>query len=135
MPSPAEIVASKRPGKTVIGWKLDGARRAELLGVLPPRYRETIADHVTLAARLAQDTPLPDAVSAQAIGCADDGKGVEALVVEIDGETARPGGGIYHITWSIASERQPIESNDVIADLGWRAFDEPLPLVLTPARF
>ncbi len=135
MPSPAEIVASKRPGDTVVGWKLDRERRAELLDGLPPRYRETIADHVTLAARTAADTPLPNEMPARAIGRADDGEGVEALVVEIDGETDRPGGGIYHITWSLAPGRKPVESNDVIAELGWLAFDEPLTLILTPARF
>ena len=34
----------------VIGWKLDRAERGELLKRFPPRYRDTIADHVTLKA-------------------------------------------------------------------------------------
>ena len=36
-----------RPG-SVIGWKLDRQQRDQLLEQFPPRYRDTIADHVTL---------------------------------------------------------------------------------------
>ena len=33
---------------SVIGWKLDRTQRADLLERFPPRYADTIADHVTL---------------------------------------------------------------------------------------
>lgn len=135
MPSPSAIVRHKRAGWTVVGWKLDPDRRAELLEEIPPRYEQAVADHVTLVAKVAADTPLPDPVTAQAIGHADDGKGVEALVVEIDGETNRPGGSTYHITWSLADGRKAVESNDVLGVCGWHPLPAPLPLQLTPARF
>lgn len=57
------------------------------------------------------------------VGRADDGIGVEALVVEIDGTIVRPDGGAYHITWSLGDGRATKESNDVIADHGWQPFD------------
>lgn len=132
---PAKIVAEKRPGNTVVGWKLDCDHRAQLLERIQPRYGKVIADHVTLAARVAADTPLPEIMTAVVIGRADDGQGVEALVVEIDGESDRPDGSTYHIIWSLEPERKPVESNDVIAEHGWTALDEPLPISLTPARF
>ena len=135
MPSPSDIVSSKRPGHTVVGWKLDPDLRAELLESVPPRYERAVADHVTLVARVAPDTPVPDPVAAQAVGHADDGKGVEALVVEIEGESDRPGGSTYHITWSLGPGRKAVESNDVIAACGWRPLPTPLPLSLIPARF
>ena len=135
MTSPPEIVAERRPGQTVVGWKLDPKSRTELLDKMPPRYSRVVADHVTLAARVAAGTPLPDPVSAQAIGHADDGTGVEALVVAIEGETDRPGGSTYHITWSLEPGRKAVESNDVIATGGWQELPAPLPVRLIPARF
>ena len=55
----------------------------------------------------------------------------------IDGTCDRPDGSIYHITWSIdrARGRKPVESNDVIARLGWRPVEPPVPVRLQPDRF
>jgi len=122
------------PAPPVIGWKLDRAQRAELLERLPPRYGKVVADHVPLA-RAEPDAPLPDPVSARAVGHIDDGQGVEALVVAIDGTTDRPGGSTFHITWSLGPRRRAKESNDVLANGPWQPLREPIPLTLTPARW
>lgn len=135
MPSPSAIVRSKQPGHAVVGWKLDPDCRADLLETIPARYQKAVADHVTLVAKVATNTPLPGPVIAQAVGHADDGKGVQALVIEIEGETDRPDGSTYHITWSLEPGRKAVESNDVIAACGWRALPGPLPIRLTPGRF
>ena len=119
----------------VIGWKLDEEQRRELLQQFPPRFRRVVADHVTLQAKANPRAPLPDAVTGEIVGVAEDGRGVEALVVAIDGGTDRPGGGTYHITWSLEPGRKAKESNDVIARLGWRQYDLPMPVRLVPARF
>ena len=123
-------------GGYVTGWKLprDGERE-RLLERFPPEYERTVADHVTLQAGASQDTPLPREVEARIVGRADDGKGVEAMVVRLGGTTGRPDGSIYHITWSLEEGRRAKESNDVIARSGWTEFDPPVPLTLTPARF
>jgi hypothetical protein len=122
-------------GDSVIGWKLDRGQRAELLRQFPPRYRNPVADHVTLAAKVAHDAPLPQETDAEIIGRADDGRGVEAMVVRLGGTTDRPDGSTYHITWSLEDGRKAKESNDVIAVEGWVEFDLTMPLILTPARF
>ena len=122
--------------KSVIGWKLDRAERAELLNRFPPRYADTVADHVTLQAN-AKDRPLPKSVDSEIVGRADDGDSLECLVVAIDGTTDRPDGSVFHITWSLdkASGRRARESNDVLREQGWTAIDEPIPISLDPARF
>ncbi len=55
------------------------------------------------------------------VGVADDGAGVQALVVEIGGSTRRPDGSSYHIAWSLGAGRKAAESNDVIRVRGWTA--------------
>ena len=58
------------------------------------------------------------------VGVADDGAGVQALVVEIGGTTRRPDGSTYYITWSLGPGRRAVESNDVIRQRGWTATRE-----------
>src|SRR5919107_332704 len=58
------------------------------------------------------------------VGVADDGAGVQALVVEIGGTTRRPDGSTYHVTWSLGPGRRAVESNDVIRACGWTAAAE-----------
>jgi hypothetical protein len=57
------------------------------------------------------------------------------MVVAIDGTTDRPGGGTFHITWSLADGRRAVESNDVIRERGWERFEQPLDIRLEPASF
>ena len=116
----------------VIGWKLDRGERQQLLDAHPPRYGEVVADHVTL--RIGGNEP-PSEVRAEIVGRTDDGKGVEAMVVTIDGTTDRPDGSTYHITWSLGPGRKAKESNDVLRDRGWDHVDRAIALELEPARF
>ena len=120
--------------ETIIGWKLDRGQRAELLQQFPPRYPNVDADHVTFR-RAPPDGPLPDEAEAEIVGRADDGAGVEAMVVRLNGTTDRPDGSTWHITWSLAEGRRAQESNDVIAARGWTAFELPMPIILAPARW
>ena len=125
-----------RDSRRIVGWKLDRAQRAALLGRFPPAYADTVADHVTL--RRAGEGPLPATPhNAEMIGRADDGAGVECFVVRIEGTTDRPGGGTYHITWSLdaAKGRRAKESNDVLASQGWTELPEAVPLRLEPASW
>lgn len=129
--------ASKMKGDAVIGWSLDRAQRKELLLQFPPKFDDVIADHVTLAARTASKAELPGEVRAEIVGRIDDGEGVEAMVVSVEGSTDRPDGSTYHVTWSLdkAKGRRAKESNDVIAALGWQPIELPMPIRLTPARW
>ena len=124
-----------KPG-TVTGWKLPEVERELLLRQFPPSYENVVADHVTLRVGAAPETPLPHKPeSSKIVGRADDGRSLECLVVEIDGNTDRPDGSTYHITWSLGPGRRARESNDVLRDRGWDFLEAPIPVELEPARF
>ena len=125
------------PRRWVTGWKLDQADRALLLSRFKPIFPDVIADHVTLRTGTDDHTPLPPEREGEVVGEIDDGAGVQALVVRIGGTTDRTDGSTYHITWSLdrAKGRRPVESNHVIAKLGWRPLPEPVQVRLHPARF
>ncbi|MDO9708490.1 hypothetical protein [Paracraurococcus lichenis] len=118
----------------VAGWLLEAEDRERLLALVPPAYPRVIAHHVTLRAGVQPDFPRPPPEEGAVVGLADDGAGVQALVVEIDGTTRRPDGSTWHVTWSLAEGRRPVESNAVIRARGWT----PVPrqaLRLRPAVF
>ncbi|HEX7709638.1 MAG TPA: hypothetical protein VF418_01745 [Sphingomonadaceae bacterium] len=112
------------------GWKLDREARARLLERFPPRYEQAVADHVTFMPGPG-GTPMPETDHCTLVGHADDGNGVEAMVVKIAGSSDRPDGSTYHITWSLAPGRKAVESNDVIAAHGWQELPEP---IVVPVR-
>ena len=118
----------------ILGWKLDLAGRAELLARFPPVYAETVADHVTFG-RKSKAPAMPTAGRATVVGRADDGRGLEALVVEVNGTTGRWDGGTYHVTWSLGPGRKAKESNEVIAAQGWQPVDGRPGAGLIPAEW
>jgi len=118
------------PTRFYTGWLLDPLEREALLTRFPPAHATVVAHHVTLKFG-DQDAQPPGAVRAEIVGGADDGSGVQALVLAIDGSTARPDGGTFHITWSLAEGREARESNDVIA-AGWTRFAKPVTVRLIP---
>lgn len=121
----------------VIGWSLDRAQRKQLLTQFPPAYPDVVADHVTLAAGVADDAVPPPDTAGEVVGRTDDGAGVQALIVRIHGTTARPDGGVYHLTWSLdrGRGRRAVDSNRVIAERGWEPLPAPIPIRLASARF
>ena len=134
-PSASEAAARAGNGDSVIGWKLDRGQRKELLQQFPPKYRNVDADHVTLRTGAAAEAPLPEETQAEIVGRADDGRGVEAMVVSLGGTVDRPDGSIYHITWSLEPGRRAQESNDVLAARPWTPLDLPMPVKLAPERW
>ena len=124
-----------RPG-SVIGWKVDRQQREELLQQFPPRYRDVVADHVTLKSQ-AESEPVPAQARSEIVGRADDGDSLECLVVTVDGSTDRPDGSTFHITWSLdkSKGRKARESNDLLKERGWSPISEVVPVKLEPARF
>lgn len=121
-------------GPRFVGWALDRSQRDHLLARFPPRYPTPVADHVTLKFGDGK-AALPVETSGEIVGVADDGRGVQAMVVRIGGTTDRPDGSTYHITWSLAAGRAAKESNVVIKENGWTAFDAPVPVMLQPKGF
>lgn len=121
--------------RSIAGWKLATDDREKLLSRFSPNYPRVVGDHVTLRFGTDNGTPLPTAHSGEIIGEADDGKGVQALVVRIAGTTERGDGSHFHITWSLGPDRSAKESNDVIRSVGWRPVDPAIPIRLSPARW
>jgi hypothetical protein len=119
------------PTRFYTGWLVDPAEREALLARVPPRYPIVIAHHVTLKFGDQTATP-PGETVGEIIGEADDGVGVQALLVAIDGDPARPDGGTFHITWSLAEGREARESNEVIAARRWTPLSPPIPVRLIP---
>ena len=120
------------------GWKLDRNEREALLQRFPPRYPDPDADHVTLESGAPAGAALPpDPDSAAIVGQADDGEGLECMVVRLNGATDRPDGSTFHITWSLdkGAGRRPVQSNDVLRTRGWSPLDAPVPITLTGARW
>jgi hypothetical protein len=112
------------------GWLVDPDARDALLTRFPPRYAVVVAHHVTL--KFGDESAQPPAETlGQIVGEADDGAGIQALVVTIGGSMARPDGGVFHITWSMAEGREARESNAVIAR-GWTPLAEPVAVQLIP---
>jgi hypothetical protein len=102
------------------GWEVSEASRAQLADVFPPKFSEFIGHHITLKMGVKSDAPLPEATSFQVVGYACNEDGLEALVVSVDGDTTRPDGKTYHITWSLDREAgfKPFHSNALISS-GW----------------
>lgn len=121
---------------TAVGWRLDEGERAWLLRRFPPLYPDVFADHVTLKMNVRPRETLPEPRAGAIVGEADDEAGLQCLVVEIGGGCERWDGSVYHLTWSLDRSlgRRPIESNGVIAWLGWRPV-EAVTIGLRPARF
>ena len=91
--------------------------RNHLKSIFPPKYPDFIGHHITLKFGLDKKelaAPLPDRVSV--VGYVDDGEGLEALLVALNGDIDRPDGSRYHITWSLDRSlgRKPVHSNNII---------------------
>ena len=116
-----------------LGRLLHPEDRDRLLAAFPPAYARVVARHVALEGGEPPDFPLPGEAEGFVVGVADDGAGVQALVVEIGGTTRRPDGSTYHVTWSLGPGRRAVESNNAIREHGWTALPERHRIGLEPA--
>jgi hypothetical protein len=103
----------------IVGWLLDRTDRTRLLDAIRPAYARIVADHVTRQFGAPTDVPMPIEHEGRVVGVADDGQGVQALVVEIGGTARRLDGSTFHNTWSLADGRKAVEGNHVIRAHGW----------------
>lgn len=91
--------------------------RSQLEEKYPPKYPKFIGHHVSVDFGVPTDTETPEEAEVKVLGFNDSGDGLEALVVSVNGETKRPDGGKYHITWSLDPEKySPKDSNDLLHD-------------------
>jgi len=99
-----------------IAYELDKKSRRSLAATFPPKYPEFIGHHITYKMGKGDLPAMPKSV--KVVGYADDGDGLEALVVEINGKRNRPDCNIYHVTWSLdrSKGRKPMHSNGLVAN-------------------
>lgn len=105
----------------LVGYELTEPSRHEILKRFPPKYPEVLAHHITVRFPAKPgELPPPMPHSVKVVGYADSGDGLEALVIELDGTTKRPGmapeaGGMWHTTLSVDRKRaKPVQSNQLI---------------------
>jgi len=95
----------------------DEATRELLAEKFPPKYSKFIGHHVTVEFGVPADAEPPEDAEVKVLGIKDSGDGLEALVVSVGGETQRPDGGTYHITWSLEPDKySPKDSNALMQD-------------------
>lgn len=109
--------------KGYLAYVLPEAEKSKFLKLFPPKYERVIAHHVTYQFPATEEDLLPKGSAFKIVGESNDGNGVQALVVEVDGDIIRNDGGTYHITWSLSKGRKPFESNKVIQTQGFRKVD------------
>jgi hypothetical protein len=95
--------------------------RAAILERFPPKFSDVICHHVTERFGVPGSKKfMPAPADIIVVGYACDAT-LEALVVTVNGKTARPDGMVYHITLSLerSAGRKPVDSNRLIAAAGW----------------
>lgn len=106
------------------------ALRTLMLAEFLTRYEAIASNHVTPGFGTDDAPSLPSATNGEIVGKANDGVGVQALIVRIAGTTDRGDGSQFHITWSSGNGRTSKESKDVIRLHGWQPIEPAIPIHL-----
>ncbi len=111
---------------------LSNNSRNKLLKTFPGSFSRLIAHHVTYEYNVDNNRTIPEVKTARVVGYAINSKGLEALVVEINGSTVRPDSGAFHITWSLTPGTfKPADSNALLKESKWNTI-QPVSIELTP---
>jgi hypothetical protein len=112
---------------------------APLFEKIPLRYPKKVAHHVTHKFPSDRDETPPLVQSAEIVAeYWDDGMGVQAVEVTLDGNSLRPDGKKYHITWSLDPSKgaKPVMSNKLLLEPSQkRNVDPPIAIDLEPKFF
>jgi len=98
-----------------IAFNLTAASKEAVLNSFPPKFEEVRADHVTFEFGVPSDAVLPALVPVEVVAYVCDSS-LEALIVSVNGATARPDGSIFHLTLSRSAGRKSSESNALAQD-------------------
>jgi hypothetical protein len=94
-------------------WMLSDQQRGELLELIPAVYPRIIAHHVTKEFDVPESSGAPENEIGKIYKIVDDGKGVQGILVRVNNSRHRSDRHLYHITWSLADGRKPVETNFV----------------------
>ncbi len=93
-----------------IAFNLTAASKETVLNCFPPKFEEVRADHITFEFGVPADAILPALGPVEVVAYVCDSS-LEALIVSVNGATARPDGSIFHLTLSRSAGRKSSESN------------------------
>ncbi len=93
-----------------IACNLTAASKEAVLNCFPPKFEEVRADHITFEFGVPADAILPALGPVEVVAYVCDSS-LEALIVSVNGATARPDGSIFHLTLSRSAGRKSSESN------------------------
>lgn len=103
---------------STVCYELDEASKDMLMEKFPPKYPDVKYDHITVCmGGLKAYAPEP-AQKVEVVGIADDGNGIEALIVRINGSPLRDDGRPWHITGSLDKSKNAPAEFDVFAKPG-----------------
>lgn len=104
--------------------------RDQLIEAVPLVHQYTNAsDHIIYK---SPDFQAPQwASSIKVVGVAQNDE-AQALIVEINGTTTRPDGGIFHTTWSLKKGVKPTYTNKLISEHGWNKLEYPIDIKAIP---
>ncbi len=126
-----------------------------LIARFPPAYPQLKADHITYRYGGDDFEDLFHPEKIEITGIADDGNGIQALIVKVDGAHYKPDGRPYHLTWSLDSAQKapdiytekgnyrPVHANDLVARIlggtpapgdSFTPIDPPLEIKAVPAH-
>lgn len=120
---------------SAMGWIITEDDLQILKTTYPPRYAPLVAPHCTLKLGVSRGSRLPPSRKGVIFGRIDNLDGVEVLLLRIDGETIRPDGAIFHITWSLGPGRRPKDSHEAIRTTTPLLSETPIEVNLIPSRF
>lgn len=100
---------------STICYELDQESKMMLMAKFPPKYPDIRYDHVTISmGGLGAKIPKP-AQKVEVVGIADDGNGIEALIVRVNDTPMRQDGRAWHITASFDSSKNAPAAFDIFA--------------------
>jgi hypothetical protein len=111
-------------------WIVTEQDRNRILDFIPAHYPTVVCHHVTLAFDVTSNYPLPPPTTGYIVGEIMD-KGIQALVVEINGDTIRWDNERYHITLSLDEGKFPEEARRLVRR-GWFPLKERIAITLEP---
>lgn len=116
------------------GYELTEQSRNMLAKEFPPTNPTWLGHHITEKFGVPSDQPPPEPPSKVVVIGYLEADGIEGFLVSIDGDTNRPSGGKYHITWSIDKEkgRKPVDTNKLVDSPKWIT---PIPINVIPKTF
>lgn len=118
------------------GYELSEQSRNALAKIFKPKYPEFLGHHITKKFGTNNPDDVPEQPkTAQVVGYADDGEGIEGLLVEIDGVSKRDNNSLFHITWSLDRSKgyKPVDTNKIIKNA--TRLNNPIDIKVTPKLF